>query len=59
MRKIYINVNESSYDSVINLLSQIPESEIEIIEKKPVFNAIAIKTSNFVFNRDEANAQIN
>lgn len=65
MHLIRLNVKDSSFDKVITFLKELPENEIEILEDKKVpfddikkkFKAVSLKTGNFKFDRDEANAR--
>jgi hypothetical protein len=65
MHLIRLNVKDSSFDKVISFLKELPQNEIEILEdiKIPAdkagrkFKAISIKTGNFRFDRDKANAR--
>jgi len=65
MHLIRLNVKDSAFDKVIAFLKDLPENEIEIIEDKRLpsengerrFKTVSLKTGNFRFDRDEANAR--
>ena len=64
MPLIQLNIKDSTYDKVINLLSQLPDDEIEVIldtgeffyEGKKQFKAVKLKTVGWKFDRNKANA---
>jgi len=65
MPLIHLNIKESAYDKVINILSQFPNDEIEIIldtstpssETDKRFKAVKLKTAGWKFDRNKANAR--
>lgn len=65
MALIQLKIKESAYDKVINLLSQFPDNEIEIIldtrasssKLSRRFKAVKLKTAGWKFDRNEANAR--
>lgn len=66
MHKIKLNVQDTIYTDIMHTLRKLNKNDIEIIEdesfnnkskKAKKLNAISIKTNNFKFNREEANAR--
>ncbi len=64
MHTIKLKVHDDIYSHIIFLLNSLDKKKIEIVEDKPLknkhkdkktLNAIKIDTSNFKFDRQEAN----
>jgi hypothetical protein len=63
MHTIKIKVHDDIYNHIIFLLNSLDKKKIEIVEEKPLIinknkkrlNAIKIDTTNFKFDRQEAN----
>ncbi|OCL89736.1 hypothetical protein [Arcobacter porcinus] len=64
MHTIKLKVHDDIYSHIIFLLNSLDKKKIEIVEDKPlknknkdkkILNAIKIDTSNFKFDRQEAN----
>ena len=63
MHKIKLKVHDDIYNHIIFLLNSLDKKKIEIVEEKPLIinknkkrlNAIKIDTTNFKFDRQEAN----
>lgn len=62
MRSLHIKVKETAFQQVLDVLSRLPEQDIEIVDeegqkvtnKKHSYSAISIKTAKYSFNREEA-----
>jgi len=66
MHSIRLDIQDNVFDKVIYFLNNLPKNEVKIITEdayssmkvKPrKLNSISIKTKNFAFNREEANAR--
>lgn len=65
MKQIRLNIQDRAFKKVITFLKNLPADEIEIIgdtEKTAIpafkkFKAASIKTRNFKFDREDANAR--
>jgi len=66
MHTIKLNIQDSVFEKVIYFLQNLPKNEVEIVEddsfvkskaKAIGLKAISLKTKNFKFDRDEANAR--
>ena len=63
MHTIKLKVHDDIYNHIIFLLNSLNKKKIEIVEEKPLIinknkkrlNAIKIDTTNFKFDRQEAN----
>ena len=63
MHTIKLKVHDDIYNHIIFLLNSLDKKKIEIVEEKPliinknkkILNAIKIDTTNFKFDRQEAN----
>ncbi len=63
MHTIKLKVHDDIYNHIIFLLNSLDKKKIEIVEEKPLkinknkkrLNAIKIDTTNFKFDRQEAN----
>ena len=63
MHTIKLKVHDDIYNHIIFLLNSLDKKKIEIVEEKPLIikknkkrlNAIKIDTTNFKFDRQEAN----
>ena len=63
MHTIKLKVHDDNYNHIIFLLNSLDKKKIEIVEEKPLIinknkkrlNAIKIDTTNFKFDRQEAN----
>ncbi|RBQ31026.1 hypothetical protein CRU92_08945 [Arcobacter sp. FW59] len=65
MHTIKLKVHDDIYNHIIFLLNSLDKKKIEIVEEKPLIinekkdkkrlNAIKIDTTNFKFDREEAN----
>ena len=63
MHTIKLKVHDDIYSHIIFLLNSLDKKKIEIVEEKPLIinknkkrlNAIKIDTTNFKFDRQEAN----
>ena len=63
MHTVKLKINDDIYNHIIFLLNSLDKKKIEIVEEKPLIinknkkrlNAIKIDTTNFKFDRQEAN----
>jgi len=66
MHSINLRINDKVIDKVLYFLENLPKNEVEIVENSYVLqqksivkklNAVALHTSGFKFNREDANAR--
>lgn len=63
MHTLKLEVNDTVFDKVMLFLNNFSKSEIKLniednaTQKPKKLNSISLKTKNFKFNRDEANAR--
>ena len=63
MHTVKLKINDDIYNHIMFLLNSLDKKKIEIVEEKPLIinknkkrlNAIKIDTTNFKFDRQEAN----